>query len=128
MKISIDNITAPIGVPKATTIPTQIEPAMASFYSSYKRSLKKSNFDNYFPTAAVIWIKAASNPIPRPEILTKSILNILAIIVEYDNKLWYSTPERTDLISGIPLPTASFEILSQIKTAIKPQVVLIIIK
>lgn len=120
----MDNITAPIGVPKATTIPTHIEPAIASFCSSCKRSSKNSIFDKILPTAAVIWIKAASNPIPSPEILTKIILSIFATIVDIDSKLWYSTPERTDLISGIPDPTASGEILSQIKTASKPHIIL----
>ena len=89
------------------------------------RSLKKSIYDIYLPIAAVICIKAASNPIPSPEILTKMILKILAIIVFYDNKLWYSTPERTDLISGIPEPIAYLDILSQINTAINPHIIFI---
>lgn len=63
-------------------------------------------------------MKAASNPIPIPEIHTKNILKYLTNKVYQLKKSLYSTPNKMVLISGIPDPWADFEKTSQSPVAI----------
>lgn len=52
----------------------------------------------------MIWINAASKPIPNPANLTKHILIYFVNKVRIVKKSKKLTPDKIDLISGIPEP------------------------